>query len=390
MRGEFDEADRLREHAALMAAANREADGWNVETRELWALRTLQARRDQLEARLREFDAPIFRAWYDAKLVLSLVAGGRTGDARDMFAARLAGFDPHSEPFDNVWLTQATTVAEAAVAVGDQTAVDQLRGVLLPYAGLGAVTAGAVDFAGAVDHYLGLCADHLGDTAEAVDRFERAVDGHRRVGAPAWARRSEDELVRLGATPRLSRSTAQFGAFRCEAGVWELRFAGRTARVKDAKGLHDLAALLARPRAQVPVGELAGVAGGTSIAAETALGADPVLDQQARASYRARIAELEHDISEAESNNDLERIARAQWELDLVIEELSAAAGLGGRTRLLGPGVERARKAVSGRIRDAMRHIAEVHPELGEHLQESVSTGTTCCYDPAQPVAWQL
>jgi len=123
---------------------------------------------------------------------------------------------------------------------------------------------------------------------------------------------------------------------------------------------------------------------------ETATGADPVLDERARASYRARIAELEHDLSEAEAHNDLERIARAQWERDLVIEELSAAAGLGGRTRQLGSGIERARKAVTGRIRDAMRHIAEVHPELGEHLDESVSTGTTCCYDPSQPVAWQL
>ena len=281
-------------------------------------------------------------------------------------------------------------MAEAAVAVGDESMVDRLRAALLPYAGLGAVTAGAVDFAGAVDHYLGLCAHHLGDTADAIDRFERAADTERRVGAPAWAHRSEAELARLGATPRSLRTAAELGTFRCEAGVWELRFAGRTARVKDAKGLHDLAALLAYPRARVPVGALAGVAGGAPITAEAALGADPVLDERARASYRARIAELEHDLSEAEAHNDLERIARAQWERDLVIEELSAAAGLGGRTRQLGSGIERARKAVTGRIRDAMRHIAEVHPELGEHLDESVSTGTTCCYDPSQPVAWQL
>jgi hypothetical protein len=43
---------------------------------------------------------------------------------------------------------------------------------------------------------------------------------------------------------------------------------------------------------------------------------------------------------------------------------------------------ERARKAVTARIRDAIRRVAEAHPEFGAHLDRSVRTGTVCRYDP--------
>jgi hypothetical protein len=31
-----------------------------------------------------------------------------------------------------------------------------------------------------------------------------------------------------------------------------------------------------------------------------------------------------------------------------------------------------------------------VLPELGTHLERSVTTGTTCRYDPAEPLTWRL
>jgi hypothetical protein len=31
-----------------------------------------------------------------------------------------------------------------------------------------------------------------------------------------------------------------------------------------------------------------------------------------------------------------------------------------------------------------------VHPQLAEHLEASVQTGTQCCYAPAEPVTWRL
>jgi len=41
---------------------------------------------------------------------------------------------------------------------------------------------------------------------------------------------------------------------------------------------------------------------------------------------------------------------------------------------------ERARKAVSSRIRATINRIAEVHPSLGQHLHRTIITGNQCRY----------
>ena len=64
-----------------------------------------------------------------------------------------------------------------------------------------------------------------------------------------------------------------------------------------------------------------------------------------------------------------------------LIEQLRAASGLGTRTRRMGDDVERARKAVSGRIRAAIDRIAESDPSLSDHLRETIKTGRYCRYD---------
>jgi hypothetical protein len=67
------------------------------------------------------------------------------------------------------------------------------------------------------------------------------------------------------------------------------------------------------------------------------------------------------------------------------VRELAAATGLGGRGRLLGDQSERARKAVTARIRDAIARIERLHPALGAHLRASVTTGTFCAYPRPGP-----
>ena len=118
--------------------------------------------------------------------------------------------------------------------------------------------------------------------------------------------------------------------------------------------------------------------------------ADPVLDDQARAAYRARLAELEAEIAEADAHADPHRAERARLERDALVEELTRAAGLGGRPRRLGDDTERARKAVTARLRDAIARVGRQHPTLGRHLTDTVSTGTWCAYTPPAPVDWEL
>ncbi len=51
---------------------------------------------------------------------------------------------------------------------------------------------------------------------------------------------------------------------------------------------------------------------------------------------------------------------------------------------------ERARVAVTKRIKAALKKIPEHHPSLGHHLATCIKTGRSCSYtpDPEQPVAW--
>ena len=57
------------------------------------------------------------------------------------------------------------------------------------------------------------------------------------------------------------------------------------------------------------------------------------LDEQAKASYRRRLAELEEDLEEARAFNDPQREALLDEEMDALTRELTAAVGLGGANR---------------------------------------------------------
>ena len=88
--------------------------------------------------------------------------------------------------------------------------------------------------------------------------------------------------------------------------------------------------------------------------------------------------------------NDPERASRARTERDFLVSELRAAVGLGGRPRRGQDPAERARKAVTWRVRELIGQIAAAHPALGHHLRRAVRTGSVCAYDPDQPTHWQL
>jgi hypothetical protein len=94
--------------------------------------------------------------------------------------------------------------------------------------------------------------------------------------------------------------------------------------------------------------------------------------------------DLRDQLEEAEALGDLGRAERAREELDALARELSRAFGLGGRSRRAGAAAERARTAVQRRVRDAIRRIGEHAPELAEHLDHAVRTGTFCAYRPAR------
>ena len=197
-------------------------------------------------------------------------------------------------------------------------------------------------------------------------------------------------LTFLGAEPHDSRSAedqpGDENAFHRSGDVWTVTFGGRSAHLKHARGLTDLAILLANPGREVHVGTLWS---GADSAAATG-GSDPVLDDDALVSYKARFRELEEAIAEAEELGNVERTERYKEERDVLAKELRAAVGLGGRKRGLGEPSERARKAVSARIRAIIKKIGAVHPELQSHLEAAVTTGVFCTYAPEEEIEWML
>ena len=187
-----------------------------------------------------------------------------------------------------------------------------------------------------------------------------------------------------------------------EGDYWSLEFEGRTVRVRDLKGMHYLARLLAHPGREfhaldLVAAESVGVARSeSSLTAElprTALGdAGEMLDARAKNAYRRRLAEIEDDIAQARALGDTERESQADAERDFLVRELSRAVGLGGRDRRAASASERARVGVTRAIRYAMARIGEHHPLLGEHLNLAIRTGTYCGYlpDPRAVAAWKF
>jgi len=275
------------------------------------------------------------------------------------------------------------------VLVGRRLTVDALRSAV-DAAVAGAVVGAAIFTTGPVALQLGLLAAALGHGYDAVAHLDEAARRCDRLGAPLLAARARAERTRVLAVrdhPAADEGDQAGGnVLRRDGDVWTVVFGGRTVRLRDAKGLRDLAVLLAAPGREVAAVDL--VAG--SVQPVQAFGADPVLDERARAEYRARLADLDDELAQADAHHDIERSARLAAERDALIDELARATGFGGRRRRLGDATERARTTVTARIRDAIGRIERPHPELGRHLRASIVTGTRCAYRPAETVRWSV
>jgi DNA-binding NarL/FixJ family response regulator len=237
-------------------------------------------------------------------------------------------------------------------------------------------------------------------SSEIADAVRRVHSGEL-VFPPSLAAVVLDELRRGGSQPGGAGEVDN--AFVREGDLWTMAFGGEVTRMRDSKGLRAIAYLIAQAGEEVHVSAVAQAQEGRppsrarrksrqlseeGLHTGTAGGAGPVLDQAAKAAYRKRIRELEAEVEEAESWNDIDRTSRAREEMDVLVRELSAAVGLGGRDRKGTSDVERARVNVTKRIKAAIERINQVHPGLARHLSVSVRTGTFCSYDPAEATPW--
>jgi tetratricopeptide (TPR) repeat protein len=385
-------ADECRAALTEAAAIGERAASGNaimlVQT-QWWCLRAeehdipaLLAMLDQLET------VSVPAPWLQVTRALVLAQAGRTEDARAQLEAVVSLLPAMAR--DSEWLPSMAQVAETIALIGPHPVARWAYDALSPYAGMIVVEGICAAIRGPVDHHLALLADALGEQEAAARHRAAAVAGARAVGALALAARVEGEAA-AAPLPRADH------AFHRDGEMWTLAYRGREIRMRDSKGLRDLHVLLARPGTAVAALDLAAAPGGHQAGAPA--GPDvlhppsdtgEVIDVQARAAYRQRLRDLDEAAAEADAAADIERSARIAAERDTLVAALTEAYGLGGRVRRSGSMAERARTAVTARIRDAIRRISEVHPELGRHLARSVRTGTFCVYEPDQPVRWSL
>jgi len=203
------------------------------------------------------------------------------------------------------------------------------------------------------------------------------VDGLKRAGlSQATAAQSGTVIIPsrkpLPPTPSI---------FKQEKDVWRIEYENIEVILPDIKGYHDIARLLDQPEEDLHCTDLMG--------SESSMDeSDPVIDEQARKAYSKHIDELHLEIEEAEDLNDIGRKEKLQEELEVVISHLSKSLGLGRKPRKLKAPSDRARAAVTQRIRSAIHKIDAHHPALGKHLSNSIRTGVFCRYSPEDDLGW--
>src|ERR1019366_829721 len=198
--------------------------------------------------------------------------------------------------------------------------------------------------------------------------------------------------------------------FLRQGDYWKIQYQGQNTFLKSMRGLHCLAYLLRHPGREFHVSELLVrlLEVPAAPSAVTANGSQhkngdqfvlsglndgiPILDAQAKTEYKRRVTELRQELEEAEQFNDPNRATRARDEMNTIAQHLASAIGLGGRDRKTSSEAERARCAVTKRIKNAIQKLGEAIPALGHHLVARIKTGYFCSYnpDPERPVHWKF
>ncbi|MCW2601676.1 MAG: hypothetical protein JWM02_3505, partial [Frankiales bacterium] len=358
--GRLDTAESLIDDATTLGERIREPDTGNVRMSQRLAL--VQQRGDPDE--LRAFADEAVRWWVGAPVHAHAVAAGFLSRAGDLDATRrelnsvreLGGWRADTSYLWSVFIGQ---LAEAAVAVGDlEMCADVLDG-LRPVVTSCGVNGAVVAFAGSLSQPAGAVAKALGLTDEGNGLLDQAAEVHTRLGACGIGSAGTGHAVlrRVGTT-------------------WSVAVGSSTASFADSKGLRDLAVLLSQPGVDVHVLQLTGAGLVQGAAGELA-------DRSAIGAYRRRLLDLDEDEAVASDQHDLERATRLGAERDALLEELGRVTGHGGGSRAAtGATAERARKAVSARIKEAIARLAATMPDAAASLDRSVVTGNWCRYRP--------
>jgi hypothetical protein len=414
--GRLDDAESLAHQCSENGAAAGDIDSEWWPAAQLVTIKWYQGRLVELLPMLSErVHSPALSAVDDSAVAALAVAAAMSGDTPTAASclAALQGSGLARLPRSSSWLVTMNGIVEAAYLIADAHVAGQAYKLLRPHAHLPMLGGLGVTCFGSTQHALGVASltslrldraiEHLRSAVQhnlALAHWPAVVSSRLRLaealtlrGYPGDAEAADRERgaavteagpLGIGDQSRGSATAGRGGDAECQrAGrKWRIVLRERSVLVADSIGMLHLAVLTANPRQDIPAADLvAGLAVLAGSGADTRA-TQPVLDQQAIAHYRSRLARLDTEIEQLDSAGAHDQVARVGAEREWLARQLASAAGLAGRTRSFPSEAERARVAVGKAIRRAIARISEADPVIGEHLRQAVRTGTRCSYWP--------
>jgi hypothetical protein len=410
LEGNFAEGERLAEEAVTLGQARYPGRLVILGAQRLvsrWQLGRLHEIEPAVKRYLERYPSAHFARANVALLYSEL---GAEADARREFE-RAAANHFTDLPRDAIWLWLMTNFAEVCVFLGDSARAKILYEMLLPYADRNVATTAYV-CCGSVSRSLGLLAGVMRRWEDAVGHFDDAVGMNTRMGARPWVARTQHDygamLLTRGAPGDGERARALLNeardtaralgmkglldkcdtlerqlartqseaqgrhVFRRQGDFWSVAYQGRPFSVRDTKGMQCIARLLADPGRQFHCMELAADEKGPST------------------EHRRRLQELQDDLDDAETRNDLGQATRLRMERDLLLAKLAGETGVDARDSDAQRARERARVNVTRTIKESIARIREHDAALARHLATAIHTGAWCSYAPETEVRWSL
>lgn len=176
----------------------------------------------------------------------------------------------------------------------------------------------------------------------------------------------------------ISQPEISSNLFSQEGDVWRIQYLGKQVHIPHSKGLADLSNLIQHEGEEVKAEEMAGV--------QVDQRSVDVIDKASLMDIKDRLEQIESSLVNSVDEYEINSLKE---EYDQLTSYIASSIDHRGRIRLKGSASDKARSAVTQRIKSAIKKFEQVHPELHRHLTTSVKTGLFCSYKPHQSPNWK-
>ena len=197
----------------------------------------------------------------------------------------------------------------------------------------------------------------------------------------------------------------QGNVFRYDRGRWYTIFAGKSAAFDTRRGMSYIQQLLLHPDQPIKCSDLKALKEKASSGTEPSEysrmstkqleneGLSPgaaddlgtIFDQFTLKELKRSLETLDEKL---QTEKDPGRCLELNEDRTRIEQYLRSGTNIGGKPRRISSRRDNQRTSVKHAITAALSHIKDLHPELHDHLQAFVKTGSTCRYTPRPPMRW--